>query len=429
MAAWLSISFRRHTEFVGIFLITVVYSSLQSIAAFGELRAVYATQQPCVYDALFLAFSLVQLLAALTTSPADLTIQKRLKRRSNLAPPELTRPSLLSVAYLFYLFDIVKRSASTPGGIEPPLLTPELSTAYIMASYRAMRTNGDLTRRLLRFLFFDWMLQVFWCAIGSLSSVGPLFFLRALLTELALPQPDRTKAAILAILIPAAQSLKAVFDNLALLKGRHMCVKAKAICSSEVYAKTLRRQDIAKPADDESSSSAGRISNMISADVMQISELFAYLHFLFPSVPIVVGIDLWLLFDTLGKSAFVGIAVLLGLLPFQFAIGRLYNILTHKILNASDKRLHLLQEVLHSIRLIRFFAWTESFAQRLAKLRKIETRLLIHRSILDSAAELIYMSNATLIGVLTFYFHTQVFGRTLSAAVSVFSFIISAVGH
>lgn len=414
----MSISFRRHTDYLGIFIVCLVYSTLQSLAAFGELRAAHATQQPVVYDALFLVLSLIQLVALLGTSPADVTVQKRLKHRTPTAPPEMTKPSLLSLAYLYYIFDIVKRSATTPGGIEPPLLTPDLSTAYIMARFRAMKHTGTLTRRLLHFLFVDWTLQVVWCALGSFSSVGPLFFLRALLTELALPQPDRTKAAILAILIPAAQALKAVFDNLALLKGRHMCVKAKAICSGEIYAKTLRRQDIAKPADDESSSSAGRISNMISADVAQISDIFAYLHFLFPSVPIVVGIDLWLLFDTLGKSAFIGIAVLLALLPFQFAIGRLYNILTRKILAASDKRLHLLQEVLHSIRLIRFFAWSDSFSERLARARKVETNLLIHRSILDSAAELIYMSNATLIGILTFYFHTQVFGNTLSAAVS-----------
>lgn len=420
MAAWLSIAIRRCTDYLAIFGLVLVYSILQSITAFAELRAVLShPDRPCIFQALFLGLSLIQLLGSLTARTADHTIQKRLAKRSGISPPELCRPSILSTGYLYYVLPTIRRAAATPGGIEPPLLTPDLATASILTRFRALGQHGPLTRRLLRFLFADWMLQVFWCAVASLMSIGPLFFMRALLNELAKPSDDfdRTKSAILALLIPSFQALKAVFDGLALIKGRHMCVKARAVCSGEIYAKTLRRQDVAKPAGDESSSSAGRISNMVSADVMQVSEVFAYLHFLFPSVPIIVGIDLWLLFDTLGKSAFIGIGVLLFLTPFQFIIGRLYNKLTSRILNASDKRLHLLQEVLHGIKLIRFFAWSESFADRLARLRQTETNLLLRRSLLESALEIVYMSNAALIGILTFYFHTRVFGHTLTSAV------------
>lgn len=417
LAAWLSIAIRRHTEFLGMFTLVAIYSTLQSITAFAELRATSAVPDaPRAFDAIFLFLSVAQLLLSVAVVPADKSVQDRLKRRSPIAPPELTRPSLLSIGYLSFMFGTIKRAAASISDVEPPLLTPDLSTASIMARFRALGQIGGLRKRLLRFLFVDWTLQVLWSSLASLISVGPLFLMRALLTELSKDNHDSFKAGIFALLIPSCQALKAVFDGMALIKGRHMCVKAKSICSGEIYAKTLRRQDVAKPADDNSSSSAGRISNMVSADVAQISESFAYLHFLFPSLPIVVGVDLWLLFDTLGKSAFIGLAVLVLLLPFQFVIGRTYTKFTQRLLAISDKRLHLLQEVLHSIRLIRFFAWQDSFAERLAKVRKDETNTLLKRSYLDTSAEIIYMSNAACIGILTFYFHTQVFHRPLSAS-------------
>jgi ABC-type multidrug transport system fused ATPase/permease subunit len=106
--------------------------------------------------------------------------------------------------------------------------------------------------------------------------------------------------------------------------------------------------------------------------------------------PVQFGVAFALLIVTLGPSALAGFAVLLVFGPFQTVVMRKMANLRKAIMPITDKRVKLAQEVLQGIRVVKFFAWEESFLSKLADLRALElakTRtLMIVRGIVMSLA-------------------------------------------
>ncbi|ORX82952.1 P-loop containing nucleoside triphosphate hydrolase protein [Basidiobolus meristosporus CBS 931.73] len=97
-----------------------------------------------------------------------------------------------------------------------------------------------------------------------------------------------------------------------------------------------------------------------------------------------------LLIDTLGPSALAGFAILVIFGPLQGYIMRKLAVFRRRAAAVTDQRVKATQEVLQGIKVIKFFAWEESFGQKLSELRNQELisvrKLLIIRALIFSAA-------------------------------------------
>ncbi len=260
------------------------------------------------------------------------------------------------------------------------------------------------TRPLWRRLFghFKWflVLQFFWATLEAVLDLVPPFFLQKILAFIAARGEQRrngNKEGLeplhLGILYAFGMLVGQIFASIsasrALFIGRRICIRLRAILITEIVTKTLRRKDIGgtgdkedaekdnedEEADDDSTAAAkkkaaadgdkdsatpkratdGQVVNLISVDVFKVSEICAYLHFLAPRAPLVIGLCLIYLIVLLGWSAVIGFLVLLASLPIQTLVSRWFVKLQKRLLETTDKRLNLATEVLGCIKTVKFF--------------------------------------------------------------------------
>ncbi|KAN0068424.1 P-loop containing nucleoside triphosphate hydrolase protein [Elaphomyces granulatus] len=133
--------------------------------------------------------------------------------------------------------------------------------------------------------------------------------------------------------------------------------------------------------------SNGRIITLMSIDADRIHTASGMFHLLW-TAPVSMVATLILLIVNIGSSALSGYALLVIGMPFftyavRFLIKRRRGI--NKI---TDQRVTLTQEILQSVRFVKFFGWESSFLERLKGIRKREIQaiqvLLAIRNVLQS---------------------------------------------
>ena len=75
------------------------------------------------------------------------------------------------------------------------------------------------------------------------------------------------------------------------------------------------------------------------------------------------------LFGLLGTSMLAGVAILLIIVPVNTKMGRKLGAIQEKMLEHNDNRIKVMNEVLHGVRVIKFFGWEESFSKIISLVR------------------------------------------------------------
>jgi ABC-type multidrug transport system fused ATPase/permease subunit len=124
-------------------------------------------------------------------------------------------------------------------------------------------------------------------------------------------------------------------------------------------------------ANDGSGWSNGRIVNLMSTDTYRIDQASGMFHICWTS-PIQVFIVLALLLINLTYSALAGFGFICIMMPL---LGKAISSLMRrrKVINKiTDQRVTLTQEILSSVRFVKYFGWETSFLGRLGKVRNSE---------------------------------------------------------
>lgn len=119
----------------------------------------------------------------------------------------------------------------------------------------------------------------------------------------------------------------------------------------------------------------GKIVNLMSVDTYRVDQASGMFHLLWTS-PIQIAVVLVVLCVNLGYSALSGYALLVICVP---ALTKTIKILFRrrkKINKVTDQRVSLTQEILGSVRFVKFFGWETSFLERLKELRKREIKMI-----------------------------------------------------
>ena len=119
----------------------------------------------------------------------------------------------------------------------------------------------------------------------------------------------------------------------------------------------------------------GGIVNLMSAD----SEKMVFAALLFHStwiLPIFLSVCIWLLVRLVGVAILPGLGLLILSAPFQGLLVMKQKKLQTKIMEASDARVKLVNEVLQGIRVVKYYAWERAFEERLLAARKQELALI-----------------------------------------------------
>lgn len=411
-----------------------------------------------IYSTVEFSLNTLLLLIALTTRRGNKAVV--VQHEDGLEPPRHPTASLFSLASFSWLDPLIFKGYRQSLELEDVWnLTLSQKATLVLDDFRQKQTKGSLAWKLLRYFYATILLQGAWTVFSNLFTFLPTLLLQAILRYVEDPRSTTPNAAwLFAILLFVCGAVQGVADAQALWIGRKLGVKLRAIIIGELYAKALRRKagasvdsgakkeveprknktgnafrrkknatqgntDAAHQKDSEDSSPAhlaniGTIINLMAIDSFKVSEVGAYLHFLWASVPVQVIIAVSLLYRILGFSSFAGIAMMVLMLPVNMFIAKQFQTVQNRILAGTDARIHATNEILQNIRIIKYFAWEQRFEDIVNEKRKTELKALRFRYIIWSIAATVWYGTPIMITFMSFFLYTVVEKKKLSPSIA-----------
>ena len=145
----------------------------------------------------------------------------------------------------------------------------------------------------------------------------------------------------------------------------------------------------------------GRIINLMSTDTYRIYEGSGMFHMVWSS-PTSAIITLVLLLINLTYSALAGFALLVIGLPLLTKAIKILLVRRKAINKITDQRVSLTQEVLQSVRFVKYFGWESSFLDRINQIRKREVKSIQVLLALRNAVLAVSMSLPVFASMLSF---------------------------
>jgi len=120
--------------------------------------------------------------------------------------------------------------------------------------------------------------------------------------------------------------------------------------------------------NDERSRATGDIVNLMSVDASRLQDLCTY-GLISLSGPFQITLAFISLYNLLGWSAFVGVAVMILAIPLNTFIARVLKKMQEEQMKNRDKRTLLMTELLNNIKSIKLYAWEFSFMRKILETR------------------------------------------------------------
>ncbi|CAE6463976.1 hypothetical protein ACGC1H_006664 [Rhizoctonia solani] len=145
----------------------------------------------------------------------------------------------------------------------------------------------------------------------------------------------------------------------------------------------------------------GKLVNHISTDVSRIDFATSFAHMAW-TAPIQMIICLVILLVNLGWSALTGFAFFVLMTPVQTIVMKRLFTMRKKSMVWTDKRAKLLQELLGSMRILKFFAWENPYLERVSNFRNNELKYIRSLLLIRSANNAVAFSLPVLASVISF---------------------------
>ncbi|XP_078793298.1 ATP-binding cassette sub-family C member 3 isoform X1 [Oryzias latipes] len=163
-----------------------------------------------------------------------------------------------------------------------------------------------------------------------------------------------------------------------------------------IYRKALVITNAAKR-----SSTVGEIVNLMSVDAQRFMDLTAFLNMLW-SAPLQIMLALYFLWENLGPSVLAGVAVMVMLIPLNAFIAMKTRAYQVEQMQHKDARLKLMNEILNGIKVLKLYAWEESFKQKVLDIRQKELNVLRKTAYLGALSTMAWTSAPFLVALTSF---------------------------
>ena len=426
-------------------------------------RSAITHQRSYRAQALMIAeFALATLLAiiALTSRKGNKSVI--LEHHDDLEPSREPLANLLSIGTFGWVDAIVWQGYKNPFELSTVWnLSPQDKAAAVLADFRQLRKTSRLTLHLLKYFKRDVLIQAAWAMASGVLTFAPTLLLKAFLEYVEDPGETPLNAAwFYLILLALSTCIKSITDGQALWLGRKICIRLRAVIVGEIYAKALRRKAAAandtilgekekkinqnegskpdlrvskngvrpkttKTSERDTSKEStdaqvnvGTIINLMAVDSFKVSEISAYLHFLWGSTPVQLLMCVVLLYRILGWSALASVIMMCLVMPLNLFFANQFTKVQRKVMAATDVRIHSTNEVLQNVRIIKYFAWEQRFSQIIGEKRAVELRALRNKYILWAFAATTWFGVPLLITFFSFLLYTVVEKRPLIPSVA-----------
>ncbi|CAD0109869.1 unnamed protein product [Aureobasidium uvarum] len=383
-------------------------------------------------------FALTTLLALIMLTSRKGNKPVELEYEGEIEPSREPLASVLSLATFSWIDPIIwKGYKKTFEMSDVWNLNSKDKAEAVLLDYRQVKKTSALAWHLLKYFKRGLLVQAAWAALSGVNLFVPTLLLKVILEYVENPADTPVNAVwFYVILLFVSGCVSALSGGQALWVGRKTCIRLRAIIIGEIYAKALRRKaaaagdkqaflkkvksfykgkktseatkDVPKKEESTDQVTSGTIINLMAVDSFKVSEICAYLHFLWAETPVQFVLAIYLLYSILGYSSIAGIIMMALLLPVNLFIAKQFTKAQKKILAATDARIHTTNEVLTNIRIIKYFAWEQRFLGQVDEKRAVELKNLRNRYIIWAAAATIWGGAPMVITFLTFLVYTMV---------------------
>uniref|UniRef100_A0A3B3S0J1 ATP binding cassette subfamily C member 3 n=1 Tax=Paramormyrops kingsleyae TaxID=1676925 RepID=A0A3B3S0J1_9TELE len=169
-----------------------------------------------------------------------------------------------------------------------------------------------------------------------------------------------------------------------------------------IYRKSLVITNAAKR-----SSTVGEIVNLMSVDAQRFMDLTTFLNMLW-SAPLQIILALYFLWQNLGPSVLAGVAVMILLIPLNAAIAVKTRAFQVEQMQYKDSRIKLMNEILNGIKVLKLYAWENSFKEKVLDIRQKELHVLRKMAYLGAVSTVAWTSAPFLVALTTFAVYVMV---------------------
>ncbi|XP_063704489.1 probable multidrug resistance-associated protein lethal(2)03659 [Culicoides brevitarsis] len=143
-------------------------------------------------------------------------------------------------------------------------------------------------------------------------------------------------------------------------------MKLRIGCCCLIYEKTLALKKCAII-----DGLGGRVINLMSNDVAKFEIALCFLHDLWKG-PLELFLLGYFIYREIGVAGILGLGFMLSFIPLQAWVGKRAAVYRLKTTKRTDVRVKLMNEIVQGIQVIKMYAWENSFAKMIAKVRRKE---------------------------------------------------------
>ncbi|KAJ1549929.1 hypothetical protein HK405_001881, partial [Cladochytrium tenue] len=195
----------------------------------------------------------------------------------------------------------------------------------------------------------------------------------------------------LAVGLLVLQVLASLFQNNFFQQAAKLGVRMRVAMSAIVYRKAVRLA-----ASSRQEFSGGRVINIVSTDCNRIEQFITFAHIIW-TAPVQLVVIVGFLISQIGWAALVGVAFICLVGPLQGYLFRRLAAIRRAMAPITDRRVKQTTELLAGIRVVKLFAWEDSFLRTIGDVRRAEVLQVFRRSRLSA----VVMTVATALPVLS----------------------------
>lgn len=185
-------------------------------------------------------------------------------------------------------------------------------------------------------------------AISTLSKYGQLPLIRGLMIALGMFIVGFTQTCVL---------------HQYFLNTFNTGMKIRGALTSILYEKSLVLSNEAS-----ANSTTGDIVNLMSVDIQKLQDLCQSFHLIW-SGPFQILICLVSLYKLLGPSMWIGVVILVVMIPFNSFLVRIQKKLQKTQMIYKDERTSVVSDILNNIKSLKLYAWEEPYKKKLEHVR------------------------------------------------------------